>query len=245
MSAASRCLLITLVALAGTAAAATAQLPGAGANAGEEASAVRSQAARRLRIDPRRFAGRGCSARTAVPRIAYDLGARFEALPAEHPEYICIPAPRRPREVQSGPLVAWGYVSVVYGTCDASQGSCAPPLEIQDAPQCARNPNSYNHNPGFPPEPEAENVYPSQRVRLSPAPWIPALALEQGQRIEVFAGRTTVVVFATDARLAKRAGDALARAIAREDPRSSARRLRAEARQPGDGAACHSFRGRL
>jgi len=70
------------------------------------------------------------------------------------------------------------------------------------------------------------------------------LELEGGNRIELFAGRTTVVVFATDYGRTKRAANVLARAIAeREDPRSSARRLRADANQPGDGAACRTFHG--
>src|SRR5205085_11406562 len=42
--------------------------------------AVRASHPHRFRVDGRRFSGEGCSARTVVPRIAYDLGTRFEGL---------------------------------------------------------------------------------------------------------------------------------------------------------------------
>jgi hypothetical protein len=135
-------------------------------------------------------------------------------------------------------------VSTVYGTCDASEGGCRPPLDIQNAAECARNPNSYKPNPGVPPEPE-EPLFFGEHVRMRSAPWIPDLLFEERTRIELFAGDTTVVVFATDARLARRAGEALAKAIARYAPRSAAARLRADANEPGDGSACRSFRGRV
>jgi hypothetical protein len=208
--------------------------------------AVRTSHPHRFRVDGHRFSGKGCSARTVVPRIAYDLGARFEGLARNPRDYRCFPAPKDPSEVTSGPLVSAAYVSIVYGTCDSSKGPCAPPLEIQNAPECARNPNSYRPNPGQTGEP-GEGVFSrKERMAMNAAPWIPVLRLEGGNRIELFAGRTTVVVFATEYGRTKRAANVLARAIAeREDPTSSARRLRADANQPGDGAACRTFRGVL
>jgi hypothetical protein len=198
----------------------------------------------RFRVDGRRFSGEGCSARTVVPRIAYDLGASFEGL-ARHPRlYWCFPAAKDPQRVASGPLVSWAFVSTEYGTCDDSEGPCQYSLQVENVAECTRNPHTYRHNPGFPPEP-GENHF-GDRVHLSAAPWIPALGFPGGTWIDIYAGRTTVVVYSTDYRRAKRAANVLARAAARrEDPRSSARRLRAEANQPGDGAACRTFLGAL
>ncbi len=205
---------------------------------------VRASHPHRFRVDRHHFSREGCSARTVVPRVAYDLGASFEGLARQPRFYWCFPAPRDPKIVASGPLVSYAYLSILYGTCDSSEGPCSSPLEVQNVPECARNPNSYRHNPGFPPEP-GEDHYGSH-VRLSNALWIPALGFPGGTWIEVLGGRTNVVVYAHDYRRAKRAANVLAGAMAaREDPRSSARRLRAEANQPGNGSACRTFRGDL
>jgi hypothetical protein len=206
-------------------------------------ASVRTSHPRRFRVDGRRFSGEGCSARTVVPRIGYDLGARFEGLARNPRDYFCSPAPER-QNTESGPLVSYAYVTIIYGTCDFSEGPCSPPLEIQDVPECARNPRSYRHNPGFPPIPGEDHF--GDPLRLPAAPWIPALAFPGGTWVEVLAGRTNVVVYSFDYARAKRAANVLARFIAkREDPPSSARRLRADANQPGDGSACRTFRGAL
>jgi hypothetical protein len=183
----------------------------------------------------------------AIPSVIYDLGARFEGLAVSYRAYRCIPAPRGPGNTVSGPLVAHAFVLTIYGDCDASEGSCAPALEIQDDAECAQNPNSYKPSPGFTGEPGEGTFGRKERTGLSAAPWIPVLRLEADRRIELFAGRTTVVVGspAGDAGLARRAANALARAIAKDHPRSTAARLRADANQPGDGSACRTFRGRV
>jgi hypothetical protein len=205
-------------------------------------------AARRTHVNSRRFVGAGCAAHMPIPPIAYELGRSFDGLVARHHDYVCNPAVN-PHLVVSGPSIAVGYVSTTYGTCDASQAGCAPPLDIQNWPECARNPNSYKPNPGVRLEPEEEQLSnelnPVERIRMSRAPWIPALSFEAGTRIELFGGRTTVVVFANAPKLARDAAEALAGAIAREYPRTRSRTLRADANQPGNGRACHVFRDHL
>lgn len=208
-----------------------------------------ANAARRVPVPARAFVGEGCTARTAVPRVAYDLGRGFDGFVAGRPEYVCNAAPPRPREVANGPTISWGFVSREYGTCDTADGDCWPPLDIQSAPECALNPRSYEANPGFHESPEERELtgglVPRRRLILRAAPWLPAQSFEAGRRIELYAGGTTVVVVATSARLARAAAHSLARYIGRLFPASTRASLQRDAKEPGDGRACHRFRGQL
>ena len=79
-----------------------------------------------------------------------------------------------------------GYVSFVYGDCEASDDAgCAPPAEVQVWPACRRHLGLYERGP--PPTPAAEHVV----VR-----GVPAAFLDRGTRLELQTGRSTVVVFA-------------------------------------------------
>ena len=78
------------------------------------------------------------------------------------------------------------FVSFVYGDCAARDDEgCAPPVEVQVWPACRRNLDLYaSGRPGTPvPEPTT-------------ARGVPAAFLDDGTRLELQTGRSTVVVFA-------------------------------------------------
>jgi hypothetical protein len=78
------------------------------------------------------------------------------------------------------------YVSFIYGTCDAvSETGCAPPGEVQVWPACVRNPARYAMNSS----PIAPQSQPTS-VR-----GVPAARFEDGHRLEIQTGTSTVVVF--------------------------------------------------
>jgi hypothetical protein len=80
-----------------------------------------------------------------------------------------------------------GYVSFVYGDCEASDDAgCAPPAEVQVWPACRRHLGLYERGPPSP-GPVVERV----AVR-----GVPAGFLDGGTRLELQTGRSTVVVFA-------------------------------------------------
>lgn len=78
------------------------------------------------------------------------------------------------------------YVSFIYGECDASsETGCAPPGEVQVWPACRRNPS----------------LYEAPRSPISPVPerttvrGVPAASFEEGHRLEIQTGVSTVVIF--------------------------------------------------
>lgn len=78
------------------------------------------------------------------------------------------------------------YVSFIYGQCDAfSETGCAPPGEVQVWPACRRNPS----------------LYKGPRSPISPVPdpttvrGVPAASFEDGHRLEIQTGVSTVVIF--------------------------------------------------
>jgi hypothetical protein len=119
------------------------------------------------------------------PRSSFSLGAARGF--SDFPVYYAGDA------VQGVPLVAVlrredaaNYVSFVYGQCDAQdEVGCAPPGEVQVWPACVRNPSVYARNRS----PVAPRPVPSS-VR-----GVPAAAFEEGHRLEIQTGKSTVVVF--------------------------------------------------
>jgi hypothetical protein len=179
--------------------------------------------------------------------VAYDLGPSFAGLRESSIRPQCDPAPTDRRRIWSGPVVSRASVGVSYGTCNYSEGPCTPPLELQDWAECARNPRSYQPNPWIhlktkQEREEAGGIW-DLRVRLPGAPWIPVFDLEGGRRFELFAGNTTVVAYANEPAMGRRAAHALAALIARYYPRSRRGALEKALRDPGDGSACRTFRG--
>lgn len=78
------------------------------------------------------------------------------------------------------------FVSFVYGDCTAQDDQgCAPPLEIQVWPACKRNLALYDSSAPGAPAPEHVMVR-----------GMPAAFFEDGDRLELETGRSTVVIFA-------------------------------------------------
>jgi hypothetical protein len=90
------------------------------------------------------------------------------------------------------------FVSFVYGNCTAADDlGCAPPIEIQVWPACRRHLALYRDNPSF-----AGSATDRRTVR-----GVPAAVFDDGTRLELQTGRSTVVVFAESrARLGTVAG---------------------------------------
>jgi hypothetical protein len=93
-------------------------------------------------------------------------------------------------------------IDIVYGDCDASEGRCAPPLNIQIWPACERNLASYE----FDGEP-----YPNEplTVRDTRAAFFGS---DGDARVEVYTGDVTVVVFGDEKEQLLRAAGTLRQA---------------------------------
>jgi hypothetical protein len=155
---------------------------------------------------------------------AYSLGARFAGLALTGVVRDCF-VPPSGHVVGPGPRNVTWISTAIYGSCtpEGAEGGCGPPLEIQSWPECDRN-----YAPYGPPS----DLTPRISYGLSGSHKLPTVSLEHGlsNRIEMYEGRTTVVVF-TDGpegpRLASRAAHALARQIVPRLRSTSFSRLRA------------------
>ncbi len=91
------------------------------------------------------------------------------------------------------------FVSFVYGDCTpADDTGCAPPIEIQVWPACRRHLGLYTSTTGVSPALERTTVR-----------GVPAAFLDDGTRLELQAGRSTIVVFADSRGRAARIARAL------------------------------------
>jgi hypothetical protein len=98
--------------------------------------------------------------------------------------------------------------SFLYGECQAPPNeACAPPYEVENYDACSRNLANYRVDGGAP-----SVAYARTTIRGAPAALFPG-----GQRVEVYTGRTTVVVSGPSADAARHAALRL-RAL---NPRSS------------------------
>ena len=90
------------------------------------------------------------------------------------------------------------YVSYIYGDCEYLkseniEGGCAPPLEVQTWPACRRSLANYTYEgKAYPYEP-----LPDERGAE-------VASFEEGGRLELYSGSSTVVVFANDPALAQK-----------------------------------------
>jgi hypothetical protein len=187
-------------------------------------------------IDPRAFTSAGCRHGAAITAGYFELGAKFRGLAASREIAECLRA--RSRIAVSGPLRQVGYVYQTYGTCNYRLQPCYDPLEVQTWPECARDPNSYTPERGMSRGKEP-TLNPRQLVKIKTAPELPAASYNEGTRIELYGGGSTVVVFTHDPALARRAAQALAPGLLRHASPTSAARLDSEADAPGNALACH------
>lgn len=168
-----------------------------------------------------------CLERHDLPRYTtYSLGASFDGLARTSTSRTCNVPPPGPSAGTHPSSVVW-YSDVVYGSCtpEGFEGGCGPPLVIESWPECDRDYSLY----GTKEAPSA--LPPSSSFRLSGSYKIPTAAFERGlsNRIELYTGRTTVVVDTDGPDASARAlmaVHALAREIAPRLLSFSARRLR-------------------
>lgn len=131
-----------------------------------------------------------------------------------------------------GEPVRANFISFIYGDCTPpidpatghADGGCAAPLEIQTWPACERTWADYDLGSYFAPSAGP----PSQRRG------VPAIAFDQGTRLELYPGRSTVVIFAGDPAIASRAADAL-RTLPPDATPASARANPENLRESGGG----------
>jgi hypothetical protein len=91
------------------------------------------------------------------------------------------------------------WVSFIYGDCTPTGGAgCAPPAEVQIWPACRRNPAIFAKSVGAP---RAESTISIRGV--------PAAFYEEGTRLEIQTGRSTVVIFGESRELISQVAAAL------------------------------------
>jgi hypothetical protein len=124
------------------------------------------------------------AARQFKPFALYYAGPSFEELPLTN---------GGGDDVEDSPR---GPISFVYGTCEPEPGaetSCAPPASIQNFPICKENLSRYRGR---------------ARPRMLSLRGAPVAVFSDGsgafEKVEVFAGRTTVALWVDDVETAKR-----------------------------------------
>jgi hypothetical protein len=127
-------------------------------------------------------------ARTFADFPLYAPGEAFDDLPLTA-------LVRRFDDAPDAPPVRENFVDFIYGSCDASEGGCAPPLSVQVWAACERNPMTYG--------PELEREGPLE-IRS-----VPAYFFDGGRQLELSTGMSTVVIFATGRDVALSAANAL------------------------------------
>lgn len=119
------------------------------------------------------------------------------------------------------------FTSAIYGDCPATpEGGCAPPLEVQSWPECRRDRAGYDDT-----APGARKAMGLTTFGRGPNP-VPGAVFEDGTRLELYTGTTTIVVFADDPRLGRRAAGVLAARVQAAGTVPEAQ-LRALADRPG------------
>lgn len=166
--------------------------------------------------------------------VTYDLGSAFAGLPLADRSQLCQPAVPSAgasdtndgddQSDSAGPRSAVPFSSVIYGDCQASSDmGCAPPLEIQSWPECRRDRVSYD-------DAGADDVNARQDTTFGQGPDpLPGASFDDGTRLELYTGTTTIVVFADDPDLAQQAANTLAAQVQADGPRLQSNRLDAEA----------------
>jgi hypothetical protein len=123
----------------------------------------------------------------------YAVGESFEGLP--------LTGVTRRLEARVAPDPARAnFVGFRYGDCTpSSDAGCPAPLEIQVWPACERNLSSYSLTP-------AGDPLPHERLTVR---GVPAASFEGGQRLEIYTGSVSVVLFGAGEAQLLRAAEAL------------------------------------
>jgi hypothetical protein len=140
----------------------------------------------------------------------FSLGDSFESLPMTA-------ILRRDQEERrpDGTRSVRDYVSFVYGDCDPGGQGCAPPFEVQVWPACARSSSEYTLTPDGDP-------LPAEHLTLR---GVPAAFFEAGQRLELYSGSVTIVIFGSERTELLRAALALRQIGPPERPRTGSNLL--------------------
>jgi hypothetical protein len=113
----------------------------------------------------------------AVNFSTYHLGAQFDGLPLEDVHRVC-------RKPFAGEPFRGNNVSYIYGTCTpVGDTGCRPPLVVQSAPACERNPSLY------------PSRFPRERLTTQ---GVPAAYFDDAKRLELYTGDSTVVIFGSN-----------------------------------------------
>jgi len=131
----------------------------------------------------------------ATPYTVYWLGPSFQG-------FKLTDRIRRIEKPEPGERFGADFYSFLYGTCKPASvdGGCTLPAEIQSWAACKRNLSVYSLTPDGTPLP-----HKSLRIR-----GVPAAYFEDGARLEIYTGRTTVVIFGSDPTQLSRAAAAMA-----------------------------------
>jgi hypothetical protein len=144
--------------------------------------------------------GPSAQGRTCHPVAGrFDLGTQFKGLAVEHVRQ-CEPLQNVNFGPHGSPPPSAGVNAelAVYGTCTPEKdSSCAPPLSIQTWDACDRNYAQYAEHPA----PDG-SVPPHERIRVR---GVDGAVFDEGQRVELYGRRVTVVIFASDPALAMEA----------------------------------------
>lgn len=119
----------------------------------------------------------------------YSVGAEFEGLTVTHDMRVCY-------EPSAGEFIKPNYVSYIYSDCGLIPElqppgafiDCPNVLEIQTWPTCERSLADYELDPGVP--------LPQEPLGMRRG--VPAFAFDAGNRVELFTGSSTVVIFAAE-----------------------------------------------
>jgi hypothetical protein len=125
----------------------------------------------------------------------YFLGQSFEGLPL-------VAKLRRLSKPGRGEAFGADFYSYLYGQCSLNageDGGCPAPIEVQSWAACKRNLSVYTLTPDGKPLPRKQFVLRG----------VPAALFEEGNRLEVYTGTTTIVIFGNDPKQIRRAADQL------------------------------------
>lgn len=141
----------------------------------------------------------GCTRASEPANFAfYSLGLSFEGLPLKAIVRQCAD-PDPPEGLEAyypKDAIRANFVSYLYGDCDLdvdpktglADGGCAYPVEVQTWPACERTLADYT----------LDGTTPYPRRDVGPLRGVPAASFDGGERIELYAGKSTIVVFGNE-----------------------------------------------